>query len=61
MPRTLENPDRDFSATRIDEPERQFLRDLLKKSEVADICDPIVRDRVGELIGSKGVRSVTQW
>jgi hypothetical protein len=48
MPRALHNPDRDFSATPIDEPEN--LRALLKKSEVADMFDPIVRRRLGDLI-----------
>jgi hypothetical protein len=61
MPSTLQNPDRDFSAIPIDEPERQFLRDLIKKSEVAEIDDPIIRKRVGELIGSKGIHPVPQW
>jgi hypothetical protein len=60
MPRTLENPDRDFSAVPIDEPEPKDLRDLLKKSEVADILDAAVRKRVGELIGSKGARPAKQ-
>jgi hypothetical protein len=54
MPRILENPDRDFSATPVDEPERKDLRDLLQKSEVGDICDSIVRQRIGELIGRAG-------
>ena len=57
MPRTLDNADRDFSATPIDEPGYQDLRDLLKTSEVADIFDPIVRQRLGELIARSGVRS----
>ena len=57
MTRTVENPDRDFSATPTEEPEGKDLLDLLKKSEVADIFDPIVRKRVGELIGFKGARS----
>jgi hypothetical protein len=48
MPRIHDNPDRDFSATPIDEPEN--LRELLKKSEVADMFDPIVRRRLGDLI-----------
>ena len=56
MPRNLENADRDFSATPFEEPEPKDLRDLLTKSEVADIFDPIVRKRIGELIGSKGAR-----
>ena len=54
---TLDNPDRDFSSTPINEPECEDLRKLLKKSEVADIFDPIVRQRIGDLIGRAGVRS----
>jgi hypothetical protein len=54
MPRTLDN--RYFSATPVDEPECADLRDLLKKSEVADIFDPIVRQRLGEVIAA-AVRS----
>jgi hypothetical protein len=57
MPRTLDNPDRDFSSAPINEPECEDLRELLKKSEVADIFDPIVRQRIGELIGGAGLRS----
>jgi hypothetical protein len=48
MRRILENPDRDFSATPVNEAKN--LRDLLKKNEVADIFDPIVRRRLGDLI-----------
>jgi hypothetical protein len=48
MPRALHNPDRNFSATPVNEGEN--LRDLLKKSEVADMFDPIVRRRFGDLI-----------
>jgi hypothetical protein len=51
MARTLDNPDRNFSADPIDEPEREDLRDLLNKSEVADIFDSTVRYRIGEFIG----------
>jgi hypothetical protein len=50
MPRTLENPDRDFSATHANEPGFKDLRDLLKKNEIADLFDPIVRKRLGEVI-----------
>jgi hypothetical protein len=57
MPRTFGNADRDFAATPIYEPEYEDLRDLLKESEVADIFDPIVRERLCELIARSGVRS----
>ena len=60
MPRALDNPDRDFSATPINEPEGEELRDLLRHSEIADMFDPIVRRRLGELIGQMGVRSAKQ-
>lgn len=50
MSRTPDNPDRGFSATPIHEPDHPDLRELLRKSDVADMFDPIVRRRLGELI-----------
>lgn len=47
MPR---NPDRDFSADYLPEQEGEELRDLLRRSEMADLFDPVIRDRIGKLI-----------
>jgi hypothetical protein len=54
MTRSFENPDRNFSAAPSDAREGTDLRDLIKRNEVADIFDPVVRQRVGELIGRWG-------
>jgi hypothetical protein len=51
MPRTLDNPDRDFSADPVDKPDREDLRDVLKGSEIADTFDAAVQRRIGEVIG----------
>jgi hypothetical protein len=51
MRRALDNPDRDFSASPFSDSEGEELCALLKKDEVADLFDPIVRQRMGELIG----------
>jgi hypothetical protein len=48
--RPLDNPDRDFRADHDSESEAQSLRDLLQHSEVADVLDRAVRERVGRLI-----------
>jgi hypothetical protein len=57
MARSAENPDRDFSATPSDAPDEMDLRDFLKSNEIADIFDPVVRQRVGELIARMGLVS----
>jgi hypothetical protein len=49
MPRPLDNPDRDFSAT-PSSLEAKELRDLLKESDIADAFDPIIRERLGKVI-----------
>ena len=46
-----DNPDRNFSADRLDDREAQALRDLLKSSEVASMLDEVIRKRVGAAIG----------
>ena len=43
------NPDRDFSADQ--RPAGEDLRDLLQRSEVADMDDTAIQRRFGELIG----------
>ena len=43
-----DNPDRDFSADPADEAE--ILRRLLQNSEVADLLDEAIRQRVGRAI-----------
>lgn len=43
------NPDRDFSADH--RPAEEDLRDLLQRSEVADMDDIAIQRRFGELIG----------
>jgi hypothetical protein len=60
MPRTLDNPDRDFSASPSNDAEWVNLRDLLKKNEVADMFDPIVRRRLGEVISRVAFDSTKQ-
>ena len=49
------NPDRDFSAAQ--RPAEEDLRDLLQRSEVADMDDSAIQRRFGELIGRAGVNS----
>jgi hypothetical protein len=44
------NPDRDFSADRLDDKEAQELRDLLKSNEIASMFDEVIRWRVGDAI-----------
>jgi hypothetical protein len=44
------NPDRDFSADELPEQEQEDLRALLRRSEVADLFDTAVRERIGKLI-----------
>jgi hypothetical protein len=48
---TRQNPDRDFSATRIDEAEAESLRGLLRQSEPAATFDRAARQHIGEAIG----------
>ena len=50
MRRVAENPDRDFSVDRLDEPEADALRRLLRQSETAEQFDNAVRERVGQMI-----------
>ena len=44
------NPDRQFSADYLDEQEREDLRALLRRSEIADLFDPAVCGRIGTFI-----------
>ena len=48
MQRVNTNPDRDFSADH--RPVEEDLRDLLQRSEVADMDDIAIQRRFGELI-----------
>jgi hypothetical protein len=50
MPRILDNPDRNFSADPGDKSETELLRRLLERSEMADLLDEAVRERVGRAI-----------
>jgi hypothetical protein len=49
MQRVNTTPDRDFSADQ--RPAQEDLRDLLQRSEVADMDDSAIQRRFGELIG----------
>jgi hypothetical protein len=44
-------PDRDFSADQVDESDRQNLRQWLKISDVAAICNRATERRIGEVNG----------
>jgi len=44
------NPDRHFSADHLHEQEREDLRALLRRSEIADLFDPAVCERIGRFI-----------
>jgi len=48
--RQINNPDRDFSADSAGTSEAQALRRLLQSSEVADLLDEAIRERVGRAI-----------
>jgi hypothetical protein len=48
MQRKADNPDRNFSADPADEAD--ILRRLLQNSEVADLLDEAIRQRVGRAI-----------
>jgi hypothetical protein len=50
MPRSLGNPGRNFSADPVDKSEADVLRRLLERSEVADLFDEAIRDRIGRAI-----------
>jgi hypothetical protein len=50
MARILDNPDRNFSAEPVDKPETEVLRRLLERSEVADLLDEAIKERVGRAI-----------
>jgi hypothetical protein len=50
MPWSIDNPDRNFSADHVDKAEAETLRRLLQNSEVADLLDRAVRERVGRAI-----------
>ena len=50
MPWSIDNPDRNFSADPVDNSEAETLRRLLENSEVADLLDRAVRERVGRVI-----------
>jgi hypothetical protein len=50
MPQSIDNPDRNFSADPVDQPEAETLRRLLENSEVADLLDRAVRERIGRAI-----------
>jgi hypothetical protein len=50
MPRILDNPDRNFSANPVDKSEAEVLRRLVERSEVADLFDEAIRERVGRAI-----------
>ena len=50
MPQASENPDRNFSADPVDQSEARTLRRLLQDSEVADLIDEAIRERIGRAI-----------
>jgi hypothetical protein len=50
MPQATVNPDRNFSADPVDRSEAQTMRTLLDNSEVADLLDEAIRERVGRAI-----------
>jgi hypothetical protein len=50
MPRIRDNPDRNFSADPVDKSEAEVLRRLIDRSEVADLLDEAIRERVGRAI-----------
>jgi hypothetical protein len=50
MPRIRDNPDRYFSADPVDKSEAEALRRLIDRSEVADLLDEAIRERVGRAI-----------
>jgi hypothetical protein len=50
MPRIRDNPDRNFSADPVDKSETEALRRLIERSEVADLLDEAIRERVGRAI-----------
>jgi hypothetical protein len=50
MARILDNPDRNFSADPVDKSEAAILRRLLERSEVADLLDEAIRERIGRAI-----------
>jgi hypothetical protein len=50
MPRSRDNPDRNFSADPVDQSQADALRQLLERSEVADLLDEAIRERVGRAI-----------
>jgi hypothetical protein len=50
MARILDNRDRNFSADPVDKSEAAILRRLLERSEVADLLDEAIRERVGRAI-----------
>jgi hypothetical protein len=54
--RVRDNPDRDFSADPVNKPAAEELPDLLEGSEIADMLDPVIRQRFGELIAQAAVR-----
>lgn len=54
--RVRDNPDRDFSADPINKPPAEELADLLQGSEIADMLDPVIRQRFGELIAMAVLR-----
>jgi hypothetical protein len=56
MLRSIDNPDRNFSADHV-ESEAETLRRLLENSEVADLLDRAVRERIGRVIAWAAVRS----
>jgi hypothetical protein len=50
MSRIRDNPDRNFSAGPVDKSEAEVLRRLIDRSEVADLPDEAIRERVGGAI-----------
>jgi hypothetical protein len=61
MPRILDNPDRNFSADPADKSEAEFLRRLLERSEVADLLDEAIRERVGRAIARSVFDIAKPW
>jgi hypothetical protein len=50
MARILDNADRNFSADPVEKSEAEVLRRLIDRSEVADLLDEAIRERVGRAI-----------
>jgi hypothetical protein len=60
MPQITHNPDRNFSADRTDELNADALRLLLKRSDVPDMFDRAVQERIGKVIAQAILNSAQE-